>query len=35
MAEFQSFNPNPRAAKVGDCAVRAVANRKEGGVAYG
>ena len=25
MAEFQSFNPNPRAAKVGDCAVRAVA----------
>ncbi len=25
MAEFQSFNPNPRATKVGDCAVRAVA----------
>lgn len=25
MGEFRSFNPNPRAAKVGDCAVRAVA----------
>lgn len=25
MGEFHSFNPNPRAAKVGDCAVRAVA----------
>ena len=25
MGAFQSFNPNPRAAKVGDCAVRAVA----------
>lgn len=25
MDEFHSFNPNPRAAKVGDCAVRAVA----------
>lgn len=25
MEEFHSFNPNPRAAKVGDCAVRAVA----------
>ena len=25
MGDFHSFNPNPRAAKVGDCAVRAVA----------
>ena len=25
MVAYQSFNPNPRAAKVGDCAVRAVA----------
>lgn len=25
LVEFRSFNPNPRAAKVGDCAVRAVA----------
>lgn len=25
MWAYQSFNPNPRAAKVGDCAVRAVA----------
>lgn len=25
MGEFRSFNPNPRATKVGDCAVRAVA----------
>lgn len=25
MGEFHSFNPNPRTAKVGDCAVRAVA----------
>lgn len=25
MDKFHSFNPNPRAAKVGDCAVRAVA----------
>ena len=25
MGVFQSFNPNPRTAKVGDCAVRAIA----------
>lgn len=25
MGTFESFNPNPRAAKVGDCAVRAIA----------
>lgn len=24
MGNFQSFNPNPKAAKVGDCAVRAI-----------
>ena len=25
MGDFRSFNPNPRTAKVGDCAVRAIA----------
>lgn len=29
MGVFQSFNPNPRAEKVGDCAVRAIAKALE------